>query len=647
YEVGPYIRLLTAVNDSSELARRFRCDYRETISDLLLENFTRGWTSWAHGKGSLTRNQAHGSPGNLLDLYGTVDIPECESFGSSYFPIPGLRRDSADIRNVDPDPVMLKFASSAAHVTGKKFTSSETFTWLAEHFRVSLSQCKPEVEQLFLSGVNHVYYHGTAYSPAEAPWPGWLFYASVNFAPSNSFWPHLTGLNQYITRCQSILQQGVPNNQLLVYWPIYDVWMGNQMKDLQLTIHSIDTWLCPTPFYRESKVLMNAGYSLDFVSDRLLAGLKVEEGAIKTADGASYQTLVVPKCDYMPGSTLSQLLRLAEGGATLLFQELPADVPGLGRIAHERAQLNEGLGALAFRRMPNGSLVANIGKGRVILERQLLKVLASEGIKREALADAGVKFISRRSAEGTYYFIVNHTPRSIDQFLPLLAKGEQAILLDPNDGKAGEATWHLLPDHSDVLVQLDPGESIFVQIAKHASAIPGWKYRGGEVANLPVTTPWKLTFTKGGAQMPAARTLGKLVSWTELSDFSGTGRYETDLFLTEVPGNCCYLDLGKVCESAAVRVNGKEAGTAWCIPFRLEIGKWLHKGKNHLEIEVANLMANRIRKMDQRGIPWRNYHEINFVNINYKPFDASGWKPMPSGLLGPVTLRFFQSESAR
>ena len=28
--------------------------------------------------------------------------------------------------------------------------------------------------------------------------------------------------------------------------------------------------------------------------------------------------------------------------------------------------------------------------------------------------------------------------------------------------------------------------------------------------------------------------------------------------------------------------------------------------------------------------------EINFVNINYKPFDAANWPLTPSGLLGPV-----------
>jgi hypothetical protein len=102
------------------------------------------------------------------------------------------------------------------------------------------------------------------------------------------------------------------------------------------------------------------------------------------------------------------------------------------------------------------------------------------------------------------------------------------------------------------------------------------------------------------------------------------------------------LNLGKVCESARVWINGKDAGILWSIPFTAKIGKFLKTGTNTIEVEVANLMANRIRKMDQEKVVWRNYHEINFVNIDYKPFDASGWKPMESGLLGPVTIAQYQ-----
>jgi hypothetical protein len=49
-------------------------------------------------------------------------------------------------------------------------------------------------------------------------------------------------------------------------------------------------------------------------------------------------------------------------------------------------------------------------------------------------------------------------------------------------------------------------------------------------------------------------------------------------------------------------------------------------------------MANRIIYMDKQGKAWRNFKEINFVNISYEPFDASGWEPEPSGLAGPVRL---------
>jgi len=60
--------------------------------------------------------------------------------------------------------------------------------------------------------------------------------------------------------------------------------------------------------------------------------------------------------------------------------------------------------------------------------------------------------------------------------------------------------------------------------------------------------------------------------------------------------------------------------------------------QSRLEVEVTNLSANRIRDLDQRKVPWKNFHDINYVNIRYKPFDASDWPLYDSGLLGPVTL---------
>ena len=85
-------------------------------------------------------------------------------------------------------------------------------------------------------------------------------------------------------------------------------------------------------------------------------------------------------------------------------------------------------------------------------------------------------------------------------------------------------------------------------------------------------------------------------------------------------------------------MNGHDAGIIWSLPFKESIGRYLKEGENRIEIEVCNLMANRIRYMDRNKMEWRKYHEINFVNINYKNFDAAGWKIQPSGLDGEVKI---------
>ena len=103
-------------------------------------------------------------------------------------------------------------------------------------------------------------------------------------------------------------------------------------------------------------------------------------------------------------------------------------------------------------------------------------------------------------------------------------------------------------------------------------------------------------------------------------------------------GRFC-LELGEVCNSAKVTLNGRELGTLIMHPYRVDVPAGLLKPVgNTLEIEVTNLAANRIRDLDQRKVSWKNFTDINFVNIGYKPFDASAWPVFDSGLLGPVAL---------
>jgi hypothetical protein len=96
--------------------------------------------------------------------------------------------------------------------------------------------------------------------------------------------------------------------------------------------------------------------------------------------------------------------------------------------------------------------------------------------------------------------------------------------------------------------------------------------------------------------------------------------------------------------SARVRLNGQDLGTLVTAPYRLEIPAGVLKDQNELEIEVTNLMANRIADLDRRGVKWQKFY---FVNLNYKPFSAADWQPLPSGLLGPVMLMPLKASEPR
>jgi len=214
-------------------------------------------------------------------------------------------------------------------------------------------------------------------------------------------------------------------------------------------------------------------------------------------------------------------------------------------------------------------------------------------------------------------------------------------LMNPENGNYGLAETQ----NNSVRVQLKSGESLIIKTSENTdNSIPRWNYTEKTDSPIILNQPWQLSFKEGGPELPKTKTLNKLEPWTNFTEdastqsFSGTGVYTTDLKLKKKNADDYLLKFDKLYESAKVIVNGQDAGIVWSLPFEINIGKYLKKGKNTIQIEVCNLMANRIRDMDQKKIQWRNYHEINFVNINYKPFDASNWKVQPSGLDGEMQL---------
>lgn len=627
-------------DERTEATARIVSDYRETVAELLLENFTRQWTEWAHAHGTLTRNQAHGSPGNLIDLYATVDVPECEGFGISDFGIRGLRKDSLTRRN-DSDLSMLKYASSAAHIAGKPYTSSETFTWLTEHFRTSLSQCKPDLDLMFVSGVNHTYFHGTTYSPAQAAWPGWKFYASVDMSPTNSLWRDAPAFFDYITRCQSFLQMGKPDNDFLVYLPVYDMWHEQDGRLLMFDIHKMAK---RAPRFIDAVHRMNdAGYDVDYISDNFIRTAACMDGKIVTTGGTAYKALVIPGARLMPDDVLAKLFSLADEGATVVFvEQFPEDVPGYARLDERRA---------AFRRLLAQKDAPR--RGRILFGTDYAQTLARTGVCPETMKTVhGLSCIRRSNADSYHYFISALTSRDTQGWVPLAVPAASAVFYNPMNGERGKARVRQSGGRSEVFMQLASGESLILKTFTDKEVdVPAWNYRQPGTDDRLLQGKWGFRFVESMPRVTSAPDSVALGSWTDLpvpeaKNTMGTACYSLTFSLPDPSGREWMLDLGDVRESARVRINGQEVATLWAVPYRCLIGKYLCPGENRLEVEVTNLPANRIADMDRRGVPWRIFKEINVVDINYKKTGYAGWQPVPSGLLGPVRVYGLRATTA-
>jgi len=183
---------------------------------------------------------------------------------------------------------------------------------------------------------------------------------------------------------------------------------------------------------------------------------------------------------------------------------------------------------------------------------------------------------------------------------------------------------------------------------------------------IELSGPWQVSFPKNSGA-PGTATFPKLISWPLSSDegiryFSGTATYKKQFTLTNdvlKKGNSLELDLGSVAVIAEVIVNGKNLGVLWTAPFRINLGDAVHTGTNDLEIRITNLWPNRL--IGDAQLPdditwtpyvpqvWPKWLLDSSVKRDSKRITFTTWKHwdansalQPSGLLGPVVLRFYQ-----
>ncbi|MBE6414884.1 MAG: glycoside hydrolase [Verrucomicrobiaceae bacterium] len=664
YDFAPYMRdvFLGETKKSPADIQRLWQDYHQTISDLVYDTMSE-YTKACADMGYKSIYQAHGSPANLIDLYALSDIPETESFGASTFDIPLLRRDEdyQVERFGQPTKISMKFASSSAHLYGKKLVASETCTWLANHFKTSLAQMKPEIDKLFVSGINHIFYHGMPYTPKDEAFPGMLFYASVNYNQNSHFVEFLPELNSYIKEVQSVLQNSKPDNDVLVYFPLHSFWKGESSRKnyiLLFNVHHVSQWLPRSPAFSSLLERMEkSGYSYDFISDKALKNLCVENGVIKSGD-QTYKTIVVANVDQLPVSTYEILNNLIKNGAKVVFENnIPQDVPGYFKVAESQQKAKE--------------LSANWKNKNNVYVGDAFEGLAKTDAKQEMLTSAGLEFIRKTIPSSTrgslnqfgfrskfvkkvksgasVYFIANQSQKFSRGKIALAVDADQIVYFNPitkvwgvlNSEKTAKGTefdLELLSGQSCIIYAFDKCRSEFANLKTLSFS------KDAEAKSI--TGEWQIDFLRAiptpipAEQMPPSYVTKRLASWTEFnnentSNFCGVARYSID-FALDNPSGKYVLDLGDVRDCAKVYINGNLVGSVWSIPYRLDIPEGILKKNNTLVIEVTNNSFNRAKEFFKNNPDWLKTHF--FLDITYKTYDLSNKPYEKSGLLGDVRI---------
>ena len=253
YDLLPYLPILKVqsygepygvfvdrpVYEIAGIGDQVRHDYRQTVSDLMVERFYGQFNQWAHDHKLLSRTQAHGSPTDVLRVYGEADIPETEDL----------------FANGGYD--FLKMAGSAAHVYGRAIVGSESFVWSNAVYETTPEKVKVAADELLTAGVNAIVYHGFGYIMPEVPAPGWHPFSgrfgegnySSQFNELNPLWPYFAPLNDYMARVQYLSQAGTNVAAVALY-----------RNDLAHGANEVP----PAP--KLNQALMDAGYNYDHIN---------------------------------------------------------------------------------------------------------------------------------------------------------------------------------------------------------------------------------------------------------------------------------------------------------------------------------------------------------------------------------------------
>ncbi|MFB0497735.1 hypothetical protein ABID99_003972 [Mucilaginibacter sp. OAE612] len=636
YDLLPYLPLMAGIPmESAEKSEKVLADVRQTIAELLVDNFYGTMAKLAHEKGC-TFTAESVAPTMMSDgmlHYQKADIP----MGEFWFRSP-----------THDKPNDMLDAISGGHIYGKNIIQAEAFTELRLLWDEHPGMLKTAADRNFALGINRYVFHVNVHNPWLDRKPGMtLDGIGLFFQRDQTWWEPGKAWFDYISRCQAMLQQGHPVADIAVFTGeetprrailpdrlvntlpgIFGAERVKQEKErlankgvpiissVEDASHSANTAL------PENWIDPLRGYAYDsFNKDALLRLATVKKGRIILPGGASYAMLVIPGVSQMSpqpwqlsAEVIKKLQQLVNEGATVL-------------LGDERMKTT----------LSNGSA------GKVLISPYQKETFDELGLSRDLIASdsvdqtaKGIAWIHRSHNGLDIYFISNQQSLNRTINLSLRTASRVPELWDPLTGEIKQLSSVSKSGRTNITLDLAANGSAFIVFRKGASVLKNVNDKPAHFKTVQTFTNWQVQFDPkyGGPAKPIM--FDKPEDWSRSENdsikyYSGTAVYNQTLQFTAKAGAKTYLDLGNVANMAEVYLNGINCGTAWTFPYRVDLSKAIKSGENKLVIKVTNTWANRL--MGDHALPENK--RITWTNA---PYRLEGRSLLPAGLLSPVKL---------
>lgn len=291
YDIIRFLPILTGrVMDNLNASERFLSDFRQVCNDLFYENYFCHFRDLCHRNGKIFTSEAYGgSQYNAAKVSTLADVPMSEFWV----------RNPLDFNNY---PSIFKTGSSAAHTQGRKINSAEAFTCSSTttgNYDGDPWALKAVGDIAFCGGVNQFVYHVFTMQPWLKYAPGTaLLIHGTHFERTNTWFEKMPAFNQYVSRCQTMLQEGKFIGDVLYF-------AGEATPN--------------DHFKPEGNTLLPLGYDGDYCDDQTLYNrVEVQDGKLTFPDGLSYRILVLPNVNEMSIKFMRRISELVKAGAIVI-----------------------------------------------------------------------------------------------------------------------------------------------------------------------------------------------------------------------------------------------------------------------------------------------------------------------------------------